>query len=505
MSNENTPIRYERDSDGIVTLTLDEPTASVNLMNHEFEHRLHEVVNQLEAEREHLTGVIIHSAKPTFFAGGDLEGIMAYRPEDTAANETRDIALKHDLRRLETLGKPVVACINGAAIGGGLEVALAAHHRIAANLPRTRIGLPEVTIGLLPGAGGIVRTTRMFGVVKALREVILSGKRFTVPEAHDIGLVDDVVETVDELDARARAFISANPTARQPWDEPGFVFPGQAHAQVQARPADDPAPLTIDSVLQQLPAELQAQATNTLLPAAGRALAAAVEGARVDVDTASRIETQHFVWLATDQVSKNLIKSMFYDLTAFNKSESRLDRFDISAAGNTADIGTRIVTALLEEAKAMVAEGVELNRIEQAAIDIGYTVTPLQLSDEHSMWSGWFPSETEVASSETASSGNTQEVTTKDLQERMLFAQAIESVKCLDEGVLRNVAEANVGSLLGFGYPTWTGGVLQYITQYPGGTAGFVARARELEAAYGSRFTPPPSLVARAENGESYV
>lgn len=501
MNDETSPIRYERDDTGIVTLTLDEPTASVNLMNHEFEHRLHEVVNQLEAEREHLTGVIIHSAKPTFFAGGDLEGIMAYRPEDTAVNEARDIALKQDLRRLETLGKPVVACMNGAAIGGGLEVALATHHRIAANLPRTRIGLPEVTIGLLPGAGGIVRTTRMFGVVKALSKVILSGKRFTVAEAHDIGLVDEVVETVEELDARARAFISANPTARQPWDQPGFTFPGPT----QAQPNNGHAPLTIDTVLQQLPAELQAQATNRLLPAAGRALAAAVEGAHVDIDTASVIETQHFVWLATDQVSKNLIKSMFYDLTAFNKSESQLDRFDISAADNTAVIGTRIVTALLEEAQAMVAEGVDLTRIEQAAIDIGYTVTPRQLSEKLSTWSGWLPSETEAASRETASSGNFQDITTNDLQERMLFAQALESVRCLDEGVLRNVAEANVGSLLGFGYPTWTGGVLQYITQYPGGTAGFVARARELEAAYGSRFTPPPSLVARAENGESYV
>lgn len=432
--HERTPIRSDTDSDGIVTLTLDEPTGPVNLMNHEFEHRLHEVVNELEVNRDSITGVIIASAKRTFFAGGDLDGIMAYRPEDREANEARDIALKHDLRRLETLGKPVVACINGAAIGGGLEIALAAHRRIASDEPRTRIGLPEVTIGLLPGAGGIVRTTRMLGLVPALTEVILSGKRFTVHEAKQLGLVDEIVPTADHLTAAARAFIAAHPTAAQPWDRPGFELPGGL-----------PDDLSFEGVRDLLPAEMQQQVNDPWLPAAGRALAAAVEGAAVDIDEASAIETRHFVWLATDQVSKNLIKSRFYDQAAVAKSK-------VSPAA-IEQFASRLNQVRQSEAEALRVEG----------------------------------------------------VTDTDNNERVLMAQAIEAVKCLDEGVVASVAEANVLSLNECGFATWAGGALQYITQFSGSSTGFVRRARELEAAHGDRFRPPASLLARAERGEGYV
>jgi 3-hydroxyacyl-CoA dehydrogenase/enoyl-CoA hydratase/3-hydroxybutyryl-CoA epimerase len=95
-------------------------------------------------------------------------------------------------------------------------------------------------------------------------------------------------------------------------------------------------------------------------------------------------------------------------------------------------------------------------------------------------------------------------ISLRDLSERMMFIEAIESVKCLDEGVIESVADANIGSIMGIGFPGWSGGVLQYINGYEGGLAGFVARARELAETYGERFTPPESLVARAERGESY-
>jgi 3-hydroxyacyl-CoA dehydrogenase/enoyl-CoA hydratase/3-hydroxybutyryl-CoA epimerase len=101
-------------------------------------------------------------------------------------------------------------------------------------------------------------------------------------------------------------------------------------------------------------------------------------------------------------------------------------------------------------------------------------------------------------------SGDPSRISLRDLEERMLFAEAIESVKCLDEGVIESVADANIGSILGIGFPGWTGGVLQYINGYDGGVAGFVARALELAAKYGERFEPPPSLVEKAERGEIY-
>lgn len=147
---ENT-IQWDKDADGIVTLTLDDPTGSANVMNEHYKESMHNTVDRLVAEKDSITGVVITSAKKTFFAGGDLKGMMNVGPEDAAASFAEVEFIKADLRKLETLGKPVVAAINGAALGGGLEIALACHHRIAADVRGSVIGLPEVTLGLLPG------------------------------------------------------------------------------------------------------------------------------------------------------------------------------------------------------------------------------------------------------------------------------------------------------------------------------------------------------------------
>src|ERR1700743_2222074 len=172
-------------------------------------------VEKLVEEKDSVTGVVITSAKKTFFAGGDLKGMINLGPENAGEAYTNVESIMRDLRALETLGKPVVAAINGAALGGGLEIALACHHRIAADVKGSQLGLPEVTLGLLPGGGGVTRTVRMLGIQTAFMSVLSQGTRFKPAKAKEIGLVDEVLPTVEELVPAAKAWIKANPDSHE--------------------------------------------------------------------------------------------------------------------------------------------------------------------------------------------------------------------------------------------------------------------------------------------------
>ncbi len=176
--SESTTIRWEQDADGIVTLVLDDPAQSANTMNAAFADSLDATLDRLEAEIDGVRGVIVTSAKKTFFAGGDLRDLIRATPENAEQVFAGSMRIKRRLRRLETLGKPVVAAINGAALGGGYEIALACHHRVALDTPGTKIGCPEVTLGLLPGGGGVVRTVRLLGIADALLKVLLQGRQY---------------------------------------------------------------------------------------------------------------------------------------------------------------------------------------------------------------------------------------------------------------------------------------------------------------------------------------
>src|SRR3954470_472091 len=176
-------IRWEQDDTGVVTLVLDDPDQSANTMNQAFRDSLAVITDRLEAEKDTVRGVIITSAKKTFFAGGALRALIRVTPETAQELFDGGLAIKRNLRRIETLGKPVVAAINGAALGGGYEIALACHHRIALDAPGSKIGCPEVTLGLLPGAGGVVRTVRMLGIQDALMNVLLQGQRYSPADA----------------------------------------------------------------------------------------------------------------------------------------------------------------------------------------------------------------------------------------------------------------------------------------------------------------------------------
>ncbi len=708
-------IGWEKDSDGIVTLTMDDPNQGANTMNELYKASMTATVARLVEEKDDIAGVVLTSAKKTFFAGGDLKNMMQVGPEDGQALMDELTEIKGALRTLEQLGKPVVAAINGAALGGGLEIALACHHRIAADVPGSLIGLPEATLGLLPAGGGVIRTVRLLGIQNALLQVLLQGQRNKPAKAKEIGLVDEVVGSIEELVPAAKAWIKANPEGGvQPWDKKGFKIPGGG-----------PGNPAFTANLPAVPANLRKQLKGANMPAPRAIMSAAVEGAQVDIDNASLIESRYFVHLLTGPVAKNMIQAFFFDLQTINnggsrpkdvpkreirkvgvlgagmmgagiayvsakagyevvlkdvtleaaergknysekieakalsrgktteeKSKTLLDRIkptadaadfkgvdfvieavfestelkhkvfqeiedivDVDAllGSNTSTLPitglaegvkrsedfigihffspvdkmplveiikgektsdealarvfdytlaikktpivvndsrgfftSRVIGTFVNEAIAMLAEGIEPQTIEQAGQQAGYPAAPLQLTDELNMklMQKIAKETTEAAERGDVAMGAerhpaldvvdfmvaegrpgrlekagfyeydedgkrlgiwqglrdhfktvaTRDVPIQDLIDRMLFAEAIETQKCFDENVLISTADANIGSIFGIGFPAWTGGVHQFIVGYPGGQEAFVARAEELAAKYGQRFTPPASL-----------
>ena len=269
-----TGFKYEKDSEKIVTITMD-MTGPVNAMNEEFIDLIDGTMDQLEKEKNDIAGVIITSAKKSFFAGGDLKKILSFQKGEEP--QVFDFIEKNKgyLRRLELLGKPVVAAINGTALGGGCEICLACHHRIAINNPKSQIGMPEVSLGLLPGAGGIVRTVRMLGLANAL-PLLVEGKKLKPEKALAAGLIDELAEDAQDMKAKAKEWIKANPEALQPWDTKGYKIPG-----------GDATNPNVIQILQVAPGLLY-QKTRGLMPAPETILAVAAESLRVDVDTADR-------------------------------------------------------------------------------------------------------------------------------------------------------------------------------------------------------------------------
>ncbi|MET8964683.1 3-hydroxyacyl-CoA dehydrogenase NAD-binding domain-containing protein [Streptomyces sp. NPDC004074] len=312
MSTESTTIRWEQDDSGIVTLVLDDPNQSANTMNQAFKDSIAAIAERAEAEKDSIRGIIYTSAKKTFFAGGDLKDMMKVGPAQARQAFDTGTAIKSSLRRIETLGKPVVAAINGAALGGGYEIALASHHRIALDAPGSKIGLPEVTLGLLPAGGGVTRTVRLMGIADALLKVLLQGTQYAPRRALENGLVHEVATTVEEMLEKARAFIDAHPESRQPWDQPGYRIPGGT-----------PSNPKFAANLPAFPANLKKQLNGAPYPAPRNILAAAVEGSQVDFETALTIEARYFTELVTGQTAKNMIQAFFFDLQAVNSGANR--------------------------------------------------------------------------------------------------------------------------------------------------------------------------------------
>ncbi len=328
-TDTQTSVRYDRDADGIVTLTLDDPTASANTMNELYQSSMAAAVQRLYDEQDDVIGVVLTSAKKTFFAGGDLKSMVTATPDDADEIFAMGEAVKASLRKLETYPRPVVAAINGAALGGGLEIALAANRRIAVDDRSVKIGLPEATLGLLPGGGGVTRVVRMLGLQSALMDVLMSGTQFDPQGALAKGLVDELVATREELVPAAKAWIASveddADAAKNPWDRAGFKIPGGT-----------PKTPALAQFLPAFPALLRKQTKGAVYPAPRAIMSAAVEGAQVDFDTASRIESRYFTDLVVNQQAKNMIQAFFFDLQAINSGSLRpqgIERWQATKVG----------------------------------------------------------------------------------------------------------------------------------------------------------------------------
>ncbi|MFC3960811.1 3-hydroxyacyl-CoA dehydrogenase NAD-binding domain-containing protein [Nocardia jiangsuensis] len=692
----NAPLTVRHEENSVAVVTFDDPRRSANTVTAAWADALETELNRLP---EGLTGVVLTSAKRTFFAGGDLHDLHAAGPADVERLTSFADRVKALLRRLETLGVPVVAALAGSALGGGLEIALAAHRRIAVDDPAPRVGLPEVTLGLLPGGGGVVRTVRLLGLDTALHRVLLPGSTFPVRDAVELGLLDELVPDADALLPAALAWIHANPDAAQPWDRGAVAAPS-------------------DAELPAYTARLRAADRDAPSPAARNILSAAVESTQVDFDTACAVETRYFVEVATGQIATNIIQGTFLDRRTVRSGASRPPGFDphearfaavlgagmmgagialacavagirvalkdvdaaaaergrdharkvlgtevaagrrtresadavlalITPTADVADLAgadlvieavfedpalkhrvfgevldvvapdallasntstlpitgladgvprpedfiglhffspvermelieivvgdktsdatlaaafdiagqlgktpivvgdgrgfftSRVILQRLTEAAAMIGEGVSPHSIEQASLQAGYPLGTLALLDEVTLSlpltirgqfraAGFLPEHPGDAVLTTLTAldrrgrvagagfyeyadGRRQRLwpglaelfpvaaepaDLVELRDRLLFAEALETARCREDGVLRSSADANVGSLLGIGYPTWTGGTAQFVTGYPGGPAAFAARARELAQRHGSRFEPPESIDA---------
>lgn len=300
-------IRYDKDAQNIVTLTLDMPGRPVNVIGPEFDAAFGAVLARLTTDAP-IAGVILTSAKKTFVAGADVDWLF----QMTDPKEVFRLLepMKAKMRRLETLGFPVVAAINGSALGGGLELTLACHYRIAIDDPRSKLGLPEVTLGLLPGGGGVTRLTRMLGLEKAA-PYLGEGTQVDPRAAKAAGIIDELVADRADMLAKAKTWILAHPQAAQPWDQKGFRIPG-----------GEPSHPKVAQMLAIAPAMLRKK-TYRNYPAPEAILSAMAEGAAVDFDTASRIETRYFAQIATGPIAKNMLTAFWYQLNTINGGGSR--------------------------------------------------------------------------------------------------------------------------------------------------------------------------------------
>ena len=700
-------LRYELADDGIATITFDAPDAPVNTMTLEWQHDLAEAAACCVRDKDRIKGVLLASAKSTFFAGAALKHVMTLKAEDAVPGFHEIEALKKSYRTIETLGKPVVALLSGSALGGGWEVALISHARFALDDKRIRFGLPEVSLGLIPGATGITKTVRHLGLMAA-QPYLLEGRLFGPREGQQIGWIDDLADDAEDLRAQALAWITAHPDAVQPWDRKDYRMPGGT-----------PATPKIAAALSVAPAML-AQKTRGLYPATQAILEAMVEGAQVDYDTATRIESRKLAKVMVGRNAKNMIGAFFFDTQAIRSGRARPAGFDawkpkkvgILGAGmmgagiahanaargiacllkdvslDKAEAGvaairkitaaqvarqkmdpaaeakllglvtpvadaraldgcdllieavfenralkaqvtreaepmlapdgvfatntsTLPITGLAEasarpasfvglhffspvhkmqlveiirgkqtseqtiarafdyvvalgktpivvndsrgfftsrvfgtyvmEGAAMLAEGIGAPLVEHAALAAGMPVGPLAVLDETSL--SLSVHVMEQARADAAAAGSAIEpsagealvermvkqlgrpgraggggfydyppgapkrlwpglkatfektghdVAIEELTQRLLYRQSIETARCLAEGVLTSTAEANIGSILGIGFPAWTGGAIRYV--FAEGIETFLANADALAAKHGERFDVSPAV-----------
>ena len=349
-------------ADGIATLTFDEPNSPVNTMCLQWQADMTEVTAQVVKDKDAIKGILLASNKSTFFAGADLKATMRLQPSDAAKAYEEIERLKRNFRTIETLGKPVVSLLNGTALGGGWEVALVGHHRIAIDDRKIQFGMPEVTLGLLPGASGVTKMTRHLGLMGA-QPYLVEGKTFSPAEAKGLGLVHDLVEpganATTELRARGLAWIADNPTARHPWEAKGYKVPGGL-----------PSSPAVAQMLVVAPAMIKKQ-TRGLYPAPEAIMACMVEGLQVDFDTALRLESRALAKLMTGTNARAMINTFFFNLNAIKSGQSRpgtAPRFKPAKVGL---LGAGMMGAGIAYSQASKGVATVLKDVSQEKADLG--------------------------------------------------------------------------------------------------------------------------------------
>ena len=292
--------------DGVVVAMMNLPGRAMNVVGDVLMAGIAAAAERLaQADAK---GLILTSAKADFCAGGDLDRLAAWTKPEQAFEAS--MAMKQVLRRLETAGKPVVAALNGHALGGGLELALACHARFALDDARFKIGQPEVRLGLLPGGGGTVRLSRLLGIQQAL-QICGEGGDISPQKALSLGLLQGLAKDRGELMAQARAWIAANPRAQQPWDTPKFRFPG----------GDSRAP-ALAQMWAIAPSIAAARSRGNYL-AVQHIMSSLFEGGLLGFDAACEVESRYFAACAMSQVSKNMVGTLWFQLNALKKGASR--------------------------------------------------------------------------------------------------------------------------------------------------------------------------------------
>ncbi|MEO0982074.1 MAG: 3-hydroxyacyl-CoA dehydrogenase NAD-binding domain-containing protein [Pseudomonadota bacterium] len=331
------------DEDGIAHAVFDVPGRSMNTLTGEAIADIIAITKEI-ATNDAIKGAVLSSGKPSgFCAGADL-GEMGQQAGGKPASEMsedeklkaqfeRGFSLNKTLRELETCGKPIAVALNGLALGGGLEVALACHYRVAANdNPKIQFGLPEAKIGLLPGAGGTQRLPRLIGVQEAL-PLILQGTSLTAEKAAKLGVVNELAPAAETV-AKAKAWVVANPDAKAPWDEKGFKVPGG----VPHRSPGAGQVMTMANAM-------LAASTYGNFPAQKNILSCVYEGILVPIDAGLRIETRYFINTQQRPEAKGMIRSLFLSMQALGKGASRPAGFEKYEIKKAAVLGAGLMGA----------------------------------------------------------------------------------------------------------------------------------------------------------------
>jgi len=457
----------EVDQQGVAVVRFDVPGKGMNVISGEVQREFDEVVETLRTNPAIRGAVLVSGKASGFCAGADLTELVdsmarwseARSQEELLAGVADAGSWSRRLRALETCGKPVAAVIAGLAVGGGLELALACHYRLVADDPALRLAFPEASVGLLPGAGGTQRLTRLMGLSAAL-PYLVDGKPIPMNEALASGVVHTVAPAGELLDM-ARRWVLAHPEALAPWDEKGFSLPGGGAQGKDGYHRFAPA----------MAARLARRGDQ--FPATGNILKCIYEGAQVPIDRGLRIEARYFFNTARSPRARAMVRTFFLSRQTLARRTQRDD---------PAPLLERLREVLAQEREALAREGVPPQVVSNLCALVSV--------------------DAERAGAQMVAPGAAAFDRTEvdRIEQRLLYVQAVAALGALDVGQVSDPLEADAIAV-NAGFPGWTGGPVSFI-EVEGGDA-FVARADDLATRFGPRFQIPAALREQISSGRS--